>query len=178
MGLSTPTEGRGVADDVPSAVFLDRDGTINQRLAGYVTTSAELRLLPQAATAIRRLNDLEIPVIVVTNQRGIALGLMSEDDLAEIHDELARRLAEAAGARINAFFYCPHDRDQCDCRKPNVGLFVQAQRQFLTIDLATAVTVGDSPTDVEAAHRAGMAAIRIGAEAGSLGEAVDQLLDH
>ncbi len=165
--------------ELPSAVFLDRDGTINEKPAegDYVTTPSELRLLPDAARAIRRLNDLDVPIIVVTNQRGIALGQMTEADLAEIHAELARGLSESAGARIDAFFYCPHDRDQCDCRKPNIGMFVQAQRRFPTLELTEAVMVGDSTTDIEAAHRAGMAAIQIGGEAGSLGEAVGQLLD-
>jgi D-glycero-D-manno-heptose 1,7-bisphosphate phosphatase len=162
----------------PGVAFLDRDGTINAKApeGDYVKRRSELALLPGAAQAIRRLNDAGVTVIVVTNQRGIALGRMSEDDLAQIHQALAAKLEAAAGARVDAIFHCPHDIGRCDCRKPDVGLFRRAQERFPWIDLRRSAMIGDGESDVEAARRLGMRAVRIGPDAVDLGEAVELLL--
>jgi D-glycero-D-manno-heptose 1,7-bisphosphate phosphatase len=162
----------------PEAVFLDRDGTINEKAAegDYIKSPAELRVFPSAAEAIRRLNDACIPVIVVTNQRGIALGIFSEDDLEEIHAALQDRLRQLAGARIDAFFHCPHDLGQCDCRKPGTGLFRQAQRSFPELNRSRAVMIGDAPSDVEAGRGAGMTALQLGVDTPDLFAAVNELL--
>ena len=162
----------------PGVAFLDRDGTINEKaLEGdYIKGPGELRLLPGAAEAIRRLNDARIPVIVVTNQRGIALGRMTEDDLEQVHARLAVQLEEAAGARIDAFFHCPHDIGECDCRKPETGMFRQARERFPWIDLGRSVVIGDSDGDVEVGRALGMETVRLGVDVPHLTGAVDQLL--
>ncbi len=142
------------------AVFLDRDGTI-VREVDYLREVSQLRLLPGAAAAVRRLNEAGIPVIVVTNQSGIARGMLTENDLRHIHDELRRRLA-SRGARLDAIYYCPHHpeaavkayRKRCRCRKPAPGLFRRAARE-MDLDLARSFAVGDSARDLEAGRRAG-----------------------
>ncbi len=142
------------------AVFLDRDGTIVREVE-YLREPSQLRLLPGAAAAIRRLNEAGIPVVVVTNQSGIARGMFTEDDLQAVHDELRRRLA-ARGARLDAVYYCPHHpeatvkeyRKRCRCRKPAPGLLLRAARE-LDLDLKRSFAVGDSARDAEAGRRAG-----------------------
>ena len=142
------------------AVFLDRDGTIVREVE-YLRSPKELRLLPRAGAAIRRLNEAGFAVVVVTNQSGIARGLLTEDDLEEIHTVLRRRLARR-GARVDAISWCPHHpeavlpeyRRRCRCRKPSPGMLVQAGRE-LDLDLARSYAVGDSERDVEAGRRAG-----------------------
>jgi D-glycero-D-manno-heptose 1,7-bisphosphate phosphatase len=162
----------------PGVAFLDRDGTINEKApeGEYITRRDEVKLLPEAAGAIRRLNDAGVTVIVVTNQRGIALGRMTEQDLTEVNAELARQLTMARGARIDAFFHCPHDISECDCRKPAVGMFVQATERFPWIDLERSVMIGDSDSDVEAGRALGIRTIHLGVDALNLGTAVDHAL--
>ena len=161
----------------PGAVFLDRDGTINVKApeGDYVKHPGELRLLPGAARAIRRLNDEGILTVVVTNQRGIALGRMTERDLRDVHEALGELLAAQAGARIDAFLHCPHESGTCQCRKPGTGMFLEAQRRFPEIRFASAVMVGDSPSDVEAGRALGMATLQVGRDVADLAGAVDQL---
>lgn len=164
----------------PAVAFLDRDGTINEKAPDgeYIARPDELRLLPGAAQAIRALNDAGVSVIVVTNQRGIALGKLSESDLEAVHAELGRKLEEAAGARVDAFFHCPHDIGECDCRKPATGMFRQARQRLPWIDFAQAVMIGDSDTDVEAGRSLGTWTVRLGVDAADLAAAVDRLLDR
>src|SRR5579872_936711 len=106
------------------AVFLDRDGVINMKppAGDYVRSWAEFRFVPTIADWLRLFNMLDLLVIVVTNQRGIARGLMSQADVEEIHRNMIAELARE-GARIDDIFYCPHDHDdECDCRKPRTGM--------------------------------------------------------
>jgi D-glycero-D-manno-heptose 1,7-bisphosphate phosphatase len=137
-----------------TAVFLDRDGVINRNAAegDYVKSWAEFRFLPGALEALRLLAALEAPVVVVTNQRGIARGRMTESDLADInwrmHGEVAR-----AGGRIDRVEFCPHESD-CDCRKPATGMFVRAARD-MELDLSGAAMIGDRATDMQAAEAIG-----------------------
>ncbi len=160
--------------------FLDRDGTINEKPpeGEYVTSPRELRLLPGAAQAIRRLNDADVKAIVVTNQRGIALGRMSEADLNDVHAELTAQLQRAAGARIDAIFHCPHDKGTCECRKPAPGMFRQAVEQFPWIDLSGSVVIGDRESDTQAGRALGMNAIQLGVDAPDLAAAVERSLGH
>jgi D-glycero-D-manno-heptose 1,7-bisphosphate phosphatase len=147
----------------PAAVLLDRDGTINrgaQSEDDYITGPEELHLLPGAAAAIKRLNDAGIPVVVVTNQRGIARGRMTEEDLSAVHARLDHLLA-AEGAQIDRYYHCPHDRAECDCRKPAPGMLLQAARD-LGLDPADAVMVGDRASDIEAGRAAGAATVGVG----------------
>ena len=145
-----------------STVFLDRDGVINEKMpeGSYVRSPAELTLLDGAAEAIARLNRAGLRVIVVSNQRGIALGLYTAEDVQAIHSALQDRLARQ-GAHVDAFYFCPHDKGQCNCRKPLPGLFEQAVAEFPQIAAATSAMIGDSLSDVEFARRLGMAAILI-----------------
>jgi D-glycero-D-manno-heptose 1,7-bisphosphate phosphatase len=147
-------------------VFLDRDGTINRGAAegDYIRSPEEVELLPGAAEAIRLLNQLPAKVVVVTNQRGIALGLMGEDDLAAVNARLEQLLA-AEGARLDAILHCPHEKDECDCRKPGPGMFERAAREVPGVSLEGAAMIGDSPLDVEAGNRLGLTTIRLGPSA-------------
>jgi len=161
-------------------VFLDRDGVINEKAetGEYITSCREFRLLPGAAAAIRLLNEAGVRVVAVTNQRGVARGIMTTEDLEEIHRKMADDLRRQ-GAHLDAVYYCPHEDGSCDCRKPAVGLFLQAQADFPDIIFDEAFVIGDSDRDMEAGRRLGARLIRIGqtmaldeASAPSLFEAV------
>ena len=158
----TPTASRPIPSNL-TTVFLDRDGVLNEKMpeGRYVTSPAGFHILPGVPEAIARLNSAGLRVIVVSNQRGIALGLYSSADVDAIHSALQQTLS-SHGAHIDAFFVCPHDERQCDCRKPLPGLFAQATARFPTITAASSVMIGDSLVDIEFARRLGMTAILIG----------------
>jgi D-glycero-D-manno-heptose 1,7-bisphosphate phosphatase len=150
------------------AIFIDRDGTLNEEV-GYLRSLDDLRLCAGAAEAVRQLNQAGWLAIVLTNQSGVARGLFPESFLAEVHGEVQRQLA-AAGARLDAFYYCPHlvvgagewetgeglsqYRVECDCRKPKPGLIARAAADF-GIDVAHSFVIGDRYRDVALAHAAG-----------------------
>lgn len=140
--------------DTIKTVFLDRDGVINRLRSDYVLSWSTFEFLPGAQDAIRMLNAAGMRVIVVTNQRSVARGLLSAAELTRIHDNMRAELA-AAGACIDAIYYCPHDKGVCDCRKPGVGMFLQAQREQPLIDFQHSVVVGDSLTDMLAGRQLG-----------------------
>ena len=137
------------------AVFLDRDGVINRKLENdYVKSWDEFQFLPGVVEAIKALNEKGYLVIVVTNQRGIAKGLMTEKDLEEIHRKMLKELKKY-GARIDDIFYCPHDiSDNCNCRKPKPGTLIQAQKKW-DIDFAQSYIIGDSNSDIESGRQVG-----------------------
>jgi D-glycero-D-manno-heptose 1,7-bisphosphate phosphatase len=148
------------------AVFLDRDGTVNEEV-GYMTDLTKLRLIRGAGAAIRQLNDSGFLVVLVTNQSGVARGFFPESLVREAHERLDEML-RTEGARIDAFYYCPHHptagnshytRD-CDCRKPRTGLIERAVRD-LDIDVSRSYMVGDKWSDIELGHRAGVRAILV-----------------
>lgn len=163
--------------------FLDRDGTINHKASAgsYVLAPDQLELLPGACTAIRRLNEAGWRTVVVTNQRGIARGLMSEDDLRRVHERLLELLGEC-GATIDRIYHCPHEVGTCDCRKPGTGLLERAREDDPEIAFERAVLIGDSQIDVDAGRAAGIKTVAIGSTSGAshqaadLGEAVDWAL--
>ena len=142
------------------AVFLDRDGTINEEV-DYLTRVEDFRLLPGAARAIARLREAGYVVVVVTNQSAVARGMLTEAGLAEIHDEMRRQLA-LEGAELDGICFCPHHpdhgeppyRQDCACRKPKPGMLHQAAED-LGIDLSRSVMVGDKVIDVETGWNAG-----------------------
>src|SRR5271156_262647 len=105
-------------------VFLDRDGVINRKSAEgeYVGHWDRFHLLPGVEAAVAALNQSGRTVIVVSNQRGVALGYYSKADVDAIHEALQKQLAPH-GAQIDAFYFCPHDKNECNCRKPQTGLF-------------------------------------------------------
>jgi D-glycero-D-manno-heptose 1,7-bisphosphate phosphatase len=138
-------------------VFLDRDGVINEKPpeGDYVRGPEDLKLLKGVAGAIARLNRAGSRVVLVSNQRGIALGLYSAENVREIQAALAGKLAEE-GAHLDGFYFCPHDSGACNCRKPLPGLFEQAKADFPEIDAAESVMIGDSLSDIEFGRRLGM----------------------
>ncbi|HWA96339.1 MAG TPA: HAD family hydrolase [Terracidiphilus sp.] len=143
-------------------VFLDRDGVLNRKLpeGQYVGSLAQFEPLPGVEEAIVRLNRAGKLVIVVSNQRGIALGLYTAADVEEIHAAFQEQLG-VHGARIDGFFYCPHDDNECNCRKPFLGLFEQAAEQFPQITPQSSVMIGDSLSDIEFGVNLGLGTILI-----------------
>ena len=134
--------------DAPSAVFLDRDGTIIVD-RHYPRDPSEVELLSGAAEAIARLNHAGIPVFVVTNQSGIGRGYLTELDFRAVQGRLTELLAER-GARVDGVYFCPHAPDAeppCACRKPSAGLFRAAAEEH-GVELARAVFIGDRARDV------------------------------
>jgi D-glycero-D-manno-heptose 1,7-bisphosphate phosphatase len=155
-GSAAPVGGRVRSGQT---VFLDRDGTINVKAppGQYVTSSAALVLIPGSAAAIARLNAAGVRVVLVTNQRWLSGPAADPAGYARVHARLEELLA-AAGAHLDAAYYCPHDRGRCDCRKPGTGMLTRAAREH-RFSLAAAVMIGDSETDVAAGQAAGTATI-------------------
>lgn len=130
------------------AVFLDRDGTINEPV-GFVNHLSLFRLFPWSTEAIRLINREGYLAVVVTNQSGVARGLYSESLVHEVHAHLEATLSQS-GAHLDGIYYCPHEpaRDVCDCRKPRPGMLHRAEKE-LDVDLSRSVVVGDSYSDLE-----------------------------
>jgi D-glycero-D-manno-heptose 1,7-bisphosphate phosphatase len=147
-------------------VFLDRDGVLNRKLPedAYVIDWAQFEWLPGAVDAIARMNRAGLTVIVVSNQRGIALGRLTDAQLELIHGKMQTYLA-GQDARLDAIYYCPHDNGQCNCRKPDTGLFEQAMKDFPQVKAENSVVIGDSLSDIQAGRRLGMKTIFIEGEA-------------
>lgn len=148
------------------AVFLDRDGVINEEV-DLLYRIDQLRLLPGAVEAIRKLNEHGLKVIVVTNQPVVARGLCTERDIEKIHKKLQRMLQEE-GARLDAIYWCPHHenadlpqyRKACPDRKPGIGLFLKAAEQF-ELDLRRSFALGDRTVDIQAGKNAGCRTILV-----------------
>jgi D-glycero-D-manno-heptose 1,7-bisphosphate phosphatase len=141
------------------AVFLDRDGTINEEM-GYINHLDRLVLLPRTAQAIRRLNEAGLKVVIITNQSGAARGYFVPSLVDEVHEKLTALLA-ASGARVDAIYACLHGPDAgCACRKPKPGLIEQAARD-LDLDLARSYLVGDRYKDLETAANAGVTGVLV-----------------
>jgi len=142
------------------AIFIDRDGTLNEDI-GYVATPDELILYPWAAAAVRLVNESGFKAIVITNQSGIARGMYSEQTLGAIHARMITELAREE-ARIDAVYYCPHHPDigavdyrkACDCRKPRTGMLDAAAREH-NIDLTRSFVIGDKSSDILLARNSG-----------------------
>jgi D-glycero-D-manno-heptose 1,7-bisphosphate phosphatase len=147
-------------------VFLDRDGTITREV-DYLRRVEQLRLLPGAAQAIRRLNEAGLAVVVLTNQSGIARGLLTEEEFCVIQEVLSARLA-ARGAHLDGVYYCPHHpeatvaryRRECDGRKPAAGLVRCAARE-LDLDLAHSFAIGDRARDLAPGRSVGCATVLV-----------------
>ena len=138
---------------LPSAVFLDRDGTIIEDVS-YISNSSQVTLIEGAAEAIARVNAALVPVVVVTNQSGIGRGYYTEDDYRRVEKRTEELLSER-GAKIDATYFCPHVPDAgCDCRKPGTLLFERAAKD-LELDLSSALFVGDRLRDIEPGLRFG-----------------------
>ena len=137
--------------DVPRpAVFLDRDGVLNENRADYVRTWEQVEILPGVLEAMRRLAASPYAVVVVTNQSAVGRGLMAVDKLDDIHHRLVEAIT-AVGGRVDAIYACPHAPDaRCACRKPRPGMLQQAAAD-LNLDLRGSWLIGDAVSDMEAA---------------------------
>jgi D-glycero-D-manno-heptose 1,7-bisphosphate phosphatase len=146
------------------AVFLDRDGTINEDV-GYLTDLAELHIYPFAPDAIRLLRRAGYAIVVVTNQGGIARGVLSESLVQQTHQQMAERLTRA-GAFVDAWYYCPHHPESvvpglstpCACRKPGTAMPLAAAER-LGLDLSRSWVIGDHWRDVQMGHGVGARAV-------------------
>jgi D-glycero-D-manno-heptose 1,7-bisphosphate phosphatase len=134
-------------------VFLDRDGVINVNRRDYVKSREEFIFLPFVLEAIKLLNQNDFSVMIISNQSAIGRGIITEEILLDIHQKMLK-LIQNAGGTIEKIYYCPHKpSDDCHCRKPKPGMFLQAKKEF-DIDLKQTYFVGDNITDFQAAQNA------------------------
>lgn len=170
-----------MSESARRAVFLDRDGTINEEV-NYLARAEDVRLIPGSARAIARLNAAGVPVVVVSNQSGLARGYFDEADLASVQVRLNRML-RAEGARVDAYYFCPHHPEgsvehyalACDCRKPAPGLVLQAAAE-MNLRLAGSFMVGDRLLDVACGRAAGLTGVlvRTGHDDGPPGQGLEE----
>jgi D,D-heptose 1,7-bisphosphate phosphatase len=150
------------------AIFLDRDGTINEGV-GYVNHRSRFRLFPWTVEAIRAIRDEGYVAVLITNQSGVGRGYFSEDSVRQIHLDL-KRVLEDAGTSLDGVYYCPHRPDEgCSCRKPKPGMLLRAAEE-LDCDLSRSWIIGDNRSDLEAGWSAGTRAalVRTGDGEGNL----------
>jgi len=148
------------------AVFLDRDGTINEEV-GYLDSLDKCRLFPETPEAIKKIHDNGLKAVVVTNQSGVARGFFTEAFVIKTHEHI-QALLKKAGTYIDAFYYCPHHETEgrgiylqaCDCRKPKPGMLFKAAEE-MDVDLARSYMVGDTVRDMETARNIPMKAILV-----------------
>lgn len=140
-----------------SVAFFDRDGTINVNFA-YVYEKEKLEFLPETPWYIRGYNHKNVPVVVVTNQAGIAKDYYTKEQMDLFHQHMKAELEKNYGATLDAIYFCPHHPDftgECDCRKPNTGMFLQAKEDFL-VDFSQSVLYGDKESDEKAGKAVGI----------------------
>lgn len=137
-------------------VFFDRDGIVNRSPGEglYVERWEDFELLPDFVDVLRLVRQRGYVAVVATNQRGVSRGLMTEAEVARIHDNLCRVLTEKYGLELLDVMCCPHAEGQCQCRKPQPGLLLEAARRH-DLDLSGSWMIGDTERDVEAGRRAG-----------------------
>lgn len=210
--MGTPDRLDSVATDITSgkverksyfhpqkAIFLDRDGVINED-TDFIKTTDEFQMFPYTADAIKRINKSEYAAIVVTNQSAVARNLLTEDELRVIHNKMETELGQSR-AKVDAVYYCPHHPEKgfpeenplykidCECRKPKAGMLLQAAQEF-HISLPDSYMIGDTDRDREAGKRAGCTTIGVRSGKGctdlksdpdfmfqNLSEAVDFIID-
>lgn len=142
------------------AVFLDRDGVINRSPppGEYVRDWSEFEFLPSIFDWVRLFHAFDLPIIVVTNQRGIALGRTTQAAVDDIHRRMTAEFARR-GSPMTEVFVCPHPENSCDCRKPKPGMVLAAQRKW-DLDLSRSLMIGDSDRDRNLARTCGMRFLR------------------
>ncbi len=147
------------------SLFLDRDGVINKRIQGnYVKTLEEFEFLPGVLDAICQFNKIFKYIFIVTNQQGIGKSLMTNDDLLLIHNHL-KDMVKEKGGNINKIYYCPGlAKENPLCRKPNIGMALQAKADFPEVDLSKSIMIGDTESDMLFANNAGMKGIYLSEE--------------
>ena len=158
------------------AVFLDRDGVINEEV-NHLYRKEDLVLLPKVGEAIKLLNEKQYLVIVITNQSAVAKGICTEEDVKELNNHM-KELLQEEGAKIDAVYYCPHHPNEgknpfytreCECRKPKPGMLIQAGEDFNLEDLSECFLIGDKNGDILAGKRAGCRTILVSTGYGGLG---------
>ncbi|MGV8141868.1 MAG: HAD-IIIA family hydrolase [Candidatus Woesearchaeota archaeon] len=156
-------------------IFLDRDGVINKKApkADYIKNWSEFEFLPGAIDSMKKLSEKGFEIYIISNQAGIARGVMSVKDLEIIHDNMTKALS-SHGAFINDIYYCPHGWDEgCECRKPKPGMFYRAAADH-QLNLTKSLFIGDDERDKEAGDAAGLTTILVGPENG-IAEAIDKI---
>lgn len=153
----------GVTKGENHTLFLDRDGVINVQLIGdYVKNVSELTFRDDFLQSAPRLQSFFQRIIVVTNQQGIAKGICTLEAVEEVHRYMVRHLSEI-GIHLDKVYFCPHlDGAGCQCRKPEIGMALQAKEDFPDIDFSRSVMIGDSYTDMLFGKRSGMKTVFIG----------------
>tara|TARA_E500000331_G_scaffold345752_1_gene383702 strand:- start:2253 stop:2741 length:489 start_codon:yes stop_codon:yes gene_type:complete len=143
-------------------LFLDRDGVINKKLERrYVRNWQEFDFMPNALLAIKKLSNKFERIIVVTNQQGIGKAIMTIDELSVLHELMKKEIVENGG-KIDKIYFCPHlEKENCDCRKPAIGMIKRAIKDFPTLNLKQTFLVGDSPSDIEAGEKAGIKTVKL-----------------
>ncbi len=144
-------------------LFLDRDGVINRRkIDGYILSPDEFHLLAGVREAVFEFSKWVLRILVVTNQRGIARGLMTETDLGAVHARM-HMLFQEFGVSIDRVYYCPHDQNTgCACRKPGTGMPRQAKKDFPVINFSRSIMIGDTTSDLQMGRDLGMVCIHVG----------------
>src|SRR3990167_4245739 len=141
------------------AVFIDRDGTINQE-TGYVDSFDRFHILPRIPDAIKRLNENNIPAIIITNQSGVARGYFTIDFVNKLHEKMGKEL-ERKNCSVDGVYTCPHHPDEgCACRKPKPGMLLKAAREH-NISLHRSYVIGDKIIDIKTAHSVGAKGILV-----------------
>ena len=143
-------------------LFLDRDGVINVKLDGrYVKNTSEFEFMIGAETAISKLSKIFNRILIVTNQQGIAKGVMSVKELGFLHEYMLFELKKNGGL-IDKIYYCPHSASEiCNCRKPNPGMIHQAIIDFPEIEIENSYLIGDSDTDILAGNKMGLITVKV-----------------
>jgi D-glycero-D-manno-heptose 1,7-bisphosphate phosphatase len=143
------------------ALFVDRDGVLNDERTDYVKSIGELKIIDGACEQVAKLADDFSHIIVVSNQSVVGRGIISEKTLKEINNRLQNEFFNRTGKKIDQVFYCPHKpSDNCNCRKPKIELFERAAKEF-GLDLSKCVFIGDKDTDQKAAEKIGCGFIRM-----------------
>ncbi|WP_197460546.1 D-glycero-alpha-D-manno-heptose-1,7-bisphosphate 7-phosphatase [Thermodesulfatator autotrophicus] len=144
-------------------LFLDRDGIINKKIENdYVRNWEQFEFLPGVIEALKVLGNIFGKIIIVTNQRGIGRGLMTYNDLKEIHNKMLE-VFKVNRIKITTIYYCPHDyeKEVCNCRKPRIGMALMAKKDYPEINFSKSIMIGDSLSDIEFAKNVGMIGIAV-----------------
>ena len=143
-------------------LFLDRDGVINLKLDGeYVKNIDQFKFISGVKDSISKLSKIFKRILIVTNQQGIAKGIMSDKDLCVLHEYMLCELKKNGGV-IDKIYYCPHlSSENCNCRKPNPGMIEQAMIDFPEIKLSQSYLIGDSYTDIQAGNKMGLTSVKV-----------------
>ena len=144
-----------------NTLFLDRDGVINEKIVGYVKTYSEFKFIDGVLESLKSLSEHFEKIIIVTNQQGIGKKLMTSYDLDRVHNSMVNEI-NLSGGRIDKIYHCPClESENCDCRKPNSGMLLEAKKDFPSIKFKNSILLGDSDTDITAAENVGVKAVKV-----------------